>query len=69
MSNPLFTIRLEPPATIMFWPLMNDVRSWLDSNKIEVAGFKSIQGSAGTGFEISFRSQVDADHFRLAFSP
>src|SRR3954466_13773444 len=36
MSNPLFTIRLEPPATTMFWPLMNDVRSWLDSNKIEV---------------------------------
>jgi len=46
---------------------MNDVRSWLDSNKIEVAEFKTIQGSAGTGFEISFRSRVEADHFKNVF--
>jgi hypothetical protein len=48
---------------------MNDVRSWLDSNRIEVAAFKPIQGCAGTGFEIAFRSQIDADRFQIAFSP
>jgi hypothetical protein len=47
--------------------LMNDVRSWLDSNKIESAGFKPISDSPRIGFEIGFGTQHEADRFQREF--
>jgi hypothetical protein len=33
---------------------MGDMRTWLDSERIEPVHFKTVAGGAGLGFEISF---------------
>lgn len=47
---------------------MKDIRMWLDAEKIEPTDFKTIVGRGGLGFEISFRSEQEARHFRERFS-
>jgi hypothetical protein len=42
---------------------MKEIRSWLDAEKIQPVVFKTVVGRAGTGFEISFRHEQEADGF------
>jgi hypothetical protein len=46
---------------------MNEIRTWLDGKKIETVHFKTVVGSAGLGFEISFKSEQDAERFQQRF--
>jgi len=62
------TILLERPKGTPLVAVMNDVRSWLDSKKIEQLGFKSVVGLEGIGFEIRFRNQDEADLFEREFA-
>jgi hypothetical protein len=46
---------------------MAEIRTWLDSERIEPASFKTVVGRGGLGFEIGFKSEQDADRFRRQF--
>jgi hypothetical protein len=45
---------------------MNQIRRWLDSERIEPTGFKTVVGRAGLGFEIRFKSEW-AERFQQQF--
>jgi len=66
----------EPlPASIIFRPppgtplgtIMNEVRIWLDAQKIEPLDFCPVTDNAGTGFLIRFRDHFEANRFRQSF--
>ena len=46
---------------------MAEIRTWLDSERIEPASFKTLVVRGGLGFEISFNSEEEADRFRRQF--
>jgi hypothetical protein len=46
---------------------MNEIRMWLDSQKIEPVSFRSAPG-ATSGFEIAFDNAEDAERFRRHFN-
>jgi len=46
------TITIERSIGTPFGEIMGQVRSWLDSNKIEPAYFKPLTRNGGIGFEI-----------------
>jgi hypothetical protein len=48
---------------------MDDIRNWLDSERIEPVEFKTVVGGAGLGFEISFRDEREAERFQERFAP
>jgi hypothetical protein len=48
---------------------MNDIRSWLDSHKIQPVDFRPGEGGPGTvAFEIRFRREDEAHLFEQAFT-
>jgi hypothetical protein len=47
---------------------MNEIRTWLDREKIEPVEFKTVVGRAGFGFEISFKSEDEAVRFQERFA-
>jgi hypothetical protein len=47
---------------------MRDIRTWLDSERIEPVYFKTVVGRAGLGFEISFRREREAERFQERFA-
>jgi hypothetical protein len=47
---------------------MRAIRSWLDDEGIEPAQFKTVVGRKGLGFEISFRSECEAERFQKRFA-
>jgi hypothetical protein len=47
---------------------MRDIRTWLDSERIEPVQFKTVVGRAGLGFEISFRQEHEAQRFQERFA-
>ena len=62
-------IRIEfnrPPGTPI-GQIMNEVRFWLDENKIEPVDFKTVVGREGIGFEMRFRKEEEGDRFQRAF--
>ena len=48
--------------------VLNEIRTWLDSERIEPIRFKIVVGRSGLGFEISFRSQREAERFQEQFA-
>ena len=60
-------IRIETPLGTPLGRLMNEIRSWLDSENIQPMYFRPVAGAAGFGFEIGFRSEEDAKRFRQWF--
>ena len=59
------------PKTVRDMPLgktMRDIRTWLDSERIEPVAFKTVVGRAGLGFEISFREESEAERFQERFA-
>jgi hypothetical protein len=61
------TITVEQPNDRPLGQIMNEIRSWLDSKKIEPASFKPIVAGGGILFEIGFRSQHEAELFQQEF--
>ena len=61
------TITLERPTGASFGKTMNEMRSWLDSKKIEPMYFKPVTRHNGIGFEISFRNSDEAELFEREF--
>jgi hypothetical protein len=47
---------------------MNEIRTWLDSERIQPVQFKTVVGRAGLGFEISFRRKREAERFQERFA-
>ena len=47
---------------------MNDIRTWLDAEKIEPVDFKTVVSHAGIGFEISFETEQEAERFQERFA-
>jgi hypothetical protein len=46
---------------------MNQIRLWLDSERIEPTEFKTVVGRAGLEFEIRFKSEWEAERFQQQF--
>jgi hypothetical protein len=47
---------------------INEIRTWLDREKIEPVEFKTVVGRAGFGFEISFKNEEEAARFQERFA-
>ena len=60
-------IILERPTDASFGKTMNEMRSWLDSKKIEPTYFKPVTRYNGMVFEISFRNSDEAELFEREF--
>ena len=65
--NSAFYLRIEKPRQSLA-PTMAAMRSWLDSQKIELAGFRIGPTATGIAYDIRFRSEDEADRFGLAFT-
>ena len=68
-TEPAVKIRIETPLGTPLGRLMNEIRSWLDGEKIQPMYFRPVVGAVGFGFEIGFRSEEDAKRFRVWFVP
>ena len=61
-------IEVNRPAGAPIGSIMNEIRSWLDQNKIEPIDFKTVVGREGIGFEIRFRTEGEAERFQREFA-
>ena len=61
-------IEVNRPAGAPIGSIMNEIRSWLDQNKIEPVDFKTVVGREGIGFEIWFRTEEEAERFQRQFA-
>jgi hypothetical protein len=57
-------VRLIGGDTVAF---MSDMRSWLDHNRVEPAGFRYSLGTPATSFRVEFKIEEDAISFANAF--
>ena len=55
---------MPKPAGLGYAEAMSQLRTWLDSRKVQPADFK-ITASGRIGFEIGFSSERDAQEFKL----
>jgi hypothetical protein len=61
-------VRVERPGKA-FGIVMNDIRSWLDSHKIQPADFRpSESGRGAVAFEIRFQREDEAQLFEQVFT-
>lgn len=68
LSPPRLIVRIERPGKA-FGTAMNDIRSWLDSHKIQPADFRSsASGPGAVAFEIRFRREDEAHLFEQRFT-
>ena len=66
-SSPLI-VRIDRSGKT-FGTAMNDIRSWLDSHKIQPADFRpSESGPGDVAFEIRFKREDEAHLFKQAFT-
>ena len=61
-------IEVNRPAGAPIGSIMNEIRSWLDQNRIEPVDFKTVVGREGIGFEIRFRTEGEAERFQREFA-
>jgi len=67
----MFTLVVVPAEKSRDVPLgktMNEIRSWLDGERIQPVQFKTVVGRAGLGFEISFHREREAERFQERFA-
>jgi hypothetical protein len=62
-------IRTENLRDTPLGDTMNEIRIWLDSKKIQPVDFKTVVSRGAFGFEISFKSERDAERFQQRFRP
>jgi hypothetical protein len=61
-------VRVEKPG-VALGDIMNDIRSWLDSHRIEPAEFIAIPiDLPGVAFDIKFNREEEAELFERAFA-
>jgi hypothetical protein len=65
--NSVFYLRIEKPKQSLA-PTMAAMRSWLDSQNMELAAFRVGPTETGIAYDIRFRSEDDAGRFELAFT-
>ena len=66
MTN-TFSVRIEKPTNV-FGISMNDIRAWLDNNKIEPIECKTTSlPDAAVAIDIRFARRGEADLFQQAF--
>ena len=61
------SVRIEKPGEA-FGEVMNEIRSWLDSENIQPIGFRSDNASGALAFDIRFAREHEARLFQQAFS-
>jgi len=61
-------VHADNPRNAPLGKAMNDIRVWLDSERIQPVEFKMVVNSAVLGFEISFRNEQDAARFEEQFA-
>ena len=66
LSRPV-VIRAKNQTNIPLGNTMNEIRSWLDSEHVAIATFKTVAHHEGLSFEISFKSTQDASRFQRQF--
>ena len=64
-NNP-FSVRVERPAEEL-GSVMKEIRTWLDTQKIQPTGFKSDTQAANVALEINFASEDEARRFQSTF--
>jgi hypothetical protein len=60
-------IEASPPVGVPLGNFMNEIRTWLDSQKIQSGLFRTTSGDAGFAVEIGFDREEDAERFRERF--
>ena len=60
-------IEVNRPVGTPIGQIMNEIRSWLDENRIEPVDFRTLVGREGIGFEIRFRTEQEGERFQRAF--
>ena len=60
-------IEVNRPVGTPIGQIMNEIRSWLDENRIEPVDFRTLVGHEGIGFEIRFRTEQEGERFQRAF--
>jgi hypothetical protein len=60
-------LHIEKPRQSLA-PTMAAMRTWLDSQKIELVGFRVGPVETGIAYDIRFRSKEEAGRFALAFT-
>jgi hypothetical protein len=66
LTSPVVVRRGNQPNTPL-GDTLAEIRRWLDSERIEPAMFKTVVHPRGLGFEMSFKSETEADRFRRQF--
>ncbi|HEX3861094.1 MAG TPA: hypothetical protein VHY35_05325 [Stellaceae bacterium] len=61
------TVNIHRPPGTQLGTIMNEIRTWLDTQKIQPIEFKQAVGQDGIRFELRFREQAEADRFQEAF--
>ena len=67
MTLNVLNLRIEKPRQSLA-STMSDMRSWLDSHRIELAGFTVAPAKTGIVYDIRFRSENEANQFGRAFN-
>ena len=66
-QNPTLVVRVERSGKTL-GTAMNEIRSWLDSQKIEPVDFRAGEcGSGAVAFEIRFKREDEARQFEQEF--
>jgi hypothetical protein len=68
MSNNPLRVVVELLAGQSLGTLMNEMREWLDSQKIQTVDFRPARQRLA-GIEIAFRNVEEAEQFRERFNP
>ena len=68
MSNNPLRVVIELLAGQSLGMLMNEMREWLDSQKIQTVDFRPARQPL-VGIEIAFRNIEEAEQFRERFNP
>jgi hypothetical protein len=69
MGSTPIKIQVGPPVGVSIGNFMNEIRMWLDNQKIQLSGFRTTASDVGFGFEVGFEREEDAERFRERFSP
>jgi hypothetical protein len=62
-------ILVSPPAGVSLGTFMNEIRTWLDGQKIQSGFFRATTDVVGFAVEIGIEREEYAERFRERFNP
>jgi hypothetical protein len=65
--DPAFYVRVET-STRAFAATMSEMRTWLDSHKIDASDFKIVPTESGIAVDLRFSDQYQASLFQQQFA-